>query len=330
MIWLAAGLLTLSAAKSAEGALSPYCGIYSVFAAANHFGRAVEFPQLISPRYVSTMDGSTVEDLVRALEDLGMTAIPVKDLHLSQLKSARNPVILHARSPNLRAVYRHWVLYLGIDGEGRIVLYDPPRGKLIVSEAELLAIWDGRSIVLHEADAGRSLVQVALPWLGTCVLALLLIWILSSMKRLAWIAVPLTAGVMSAASMILSPNSFSRNPEAVAIVNAAHFLESAEEIDASAMRSLEGAILIDARTPEAYRRGHIPGAINISVFSGYGQLKEAFRRIPRDAPVVCYCQHADCGWSDVVANQLLQRGCSRVFIYRKGYEDWLEKPGEGQ
>ena len=48
-------------------------------------------------------------------------------------------------------------------------------------------------------------------------------------------------------------------------------------------RAVPGAILLDVRTPEEYRSGHVPGAVNLPL----DRLHE--RELPADRPVFAYC-----------------------------------------
>jgi phage shock protein E len=47
-----------------------------------------------------------------------------------------------------------------------------------------------------------------------------------------------------------------------------------------------GGGLIDVRTPEEYAQGHLPGAVNIPV----DQLTMRLDKIPKDRPIILYCQ----------------------------------------
>ena len=48
-------------------------------------------------------------------------------------------------------------------------------------------------------------------------------------------------------------------------------------------RAVPGAVLLDVRTPEEYRSGHVPGAVNLPL----DRLHE--RELPADRPVFAYC-----------------------------------------
>ena len=48
-------------------------------------------------------------------------------------------------------------------------------------------------------------------------------------------------------------------------------------------RNTSGAVLLDVRTPEEYRSGHVPGARNLPL-DRLGELD-----LPKDRPVFAYC-----------------------------------------
>lgn len=48
-------------------------------------------------------------------------------------------------------------------------------------------------------------------------------------------------------------------------------------------RNTSGAVLLDVRTPEEYRDGHVPGAVNLPL----DRLAEG--ELPQDRPVFAYC-----------------------------------------
>jgi rhodanese-related sulfurtransferase len=76
--------------------------------------------------------------------------------------------------------------------------------------------------------------------------------------------------------------------------------------------------LVDARFPDAFRTATLPGAINWPIVAGYGQVRQLQAQLPRDKPIVVFCNNEKCGWSDAVASQLIIRGYRDVFIYRPG------------
>jgi rhodanese-related sulfurtransferase len=81
-------------------------------------------------------------------------------------------------------------------------------------------------------------------------------------------------------------------------------------------------IVIDARSPEAYRKEHIPGAINIP----HGKMIEATTRsIDREALVVTYCDGIGCNASTKGALNMAGLGF-RVKELMGGL-DWWKRDG---
>lgn len=74
---------------------------------------------------------------------------------------------------------------------------------------------------------------------------------------------------------------------AVPIVEAQHLFVDADQIHAL-LKSGTNIVLVDARNPDEYREGHIPGAINIQPDS----LKVSRAGLPKDksAQVIFYCR----------------------------------------
>jgi rhodanese-related sulfurtransferase len=100
------------------------------------------------------------------------------------------------------------------------------------------------------------------------------------------------------------------------------------EVDADFVGQLgsdPGTVLLDARLPELFERGHIPGAVSLplarfdeSLAARLGQLRSA--RL-----LVVYCSGRQCGDSHQLALKLRAKGFSDLLLYRGGIEDWLEK-----
>lgn len=126
---------------------SHYCGLHCVYAVAQVHGVRFNFESLVDAKYLTGRDGSTAANLSSALSDVGLHGDERAFLTIDRLRFIDQPLILHVRSPGLGAQYRHWVLFLGFDGD-RLRLYDPPRDLGNVTAAELLSIWDGAGIIV--------------------------------------------------------------------------------------------------------------------------------------------------------------------------------------
>lgn len=91
------------------------------------------------------------------------------------------------------------------------------------------------------------------------------------------------------------------------------------------------SIIIDARSPEEYAQGHIPGAINIP----HDQIPKFFdvlnSQVPTDAEAALYCRGPACDFSDLLATEMKVIGYTNVSIFHGGWEQWTKAgyPTEG-
>lgn len=78
----------------------------------------------------------------------------------------------------------------------------------------------------------------------------------------------------------------------------------------------QGNPLIDVRESHEYKRGHIPGAVNIPL----SQMKQRLAEIPKDKPVYLYCQS---GMRSKQAGKMLHNnGCSQLAHLTGGIMAW--------
>jgi rhodanese-related sulfurtransferase len=81
---------------------------------------------------------------------------------------------------------------------------------------------------------------------------------------------------------------------------------------------------IDARDPELYAAGHIPGATNIP-FEMINQYSDSVKQFPKSDLQVLYCDGGDCHLSHDLAELMLSQGWSRIAVYIGGWEEWFEE-----
>lgn len=99
-----------------------------------------------------------------------------------------------------------------------------------------------------------------------------------------------------------------------------------------------GKKIIDARTVEAYREGHIPGAMLLSYYDMGKYLEKVLPFLSMDEDVLVYCSGVTCDDSELLARELYAMGFTRLFVYKGGFEEWeaeglpVEKglPGDGE
>lgn len=86
----------------------------------------------------------------------------------------------------------------------------------------------------------------------------------------------------------------------------------------------EGALFLDARSPEDYRQGHIRGARNLP-WKDYEQyMFEVTADIPQDALIITYCDGEACMSSRQLALVLRDMGFPRVRVLIDGWGLWKQ------
>jgi rhodanese-related sulfurtransferase len=100
------------------------------------------------------------------------------------------------------------------------------------------------------------------------------------------------------------------------------------EADADFVRQLSadpGTVLVDARVPELFSQGHIPGAISLPLSRFDDFIAKLRKRLRGARLIIVYCSGWSCNDSHDLALRLWGKGFKDLFLYRGGMEDWLEK-----
>jgi rhodanese-related sulfurtransferase len=100
------------------------------------------------------------------------------------------------------------------------------------------------------------------------------------------------------------------------------------EVDADFVRQLSAdpeTVLIDARVPELFKQGHIPGAISLPLSRFDDLIGERMARLRTARLLIVYCSGPNCHDSYELALKLWGKGFKDLLLYRGGIEDWLEK-----
>lgn len=123
------------------------------------------------------------------------------------------------------------------------------------------------------------------------------------------------------------PSKVLETPPADAKTAQNHFLSRlAFETDASDVyndltNDVSGIVVIDARTPDAYARGHVPGAINLP----YRKIDAAGTSfLSKDKVIVTYCDGVFCNASTKAAARLTALGF-RVKEMLDGMDGWKKE-----
>jgi histidine triad (HIT) family protein len=82
-------------------------------------------------------------------------------------------------------------------------------------------------------------------------------------------------------------------------------------------------VLYDARIPESYAKGHIPGALNVD--GSAAESPEVIGQLlgtPRDRIILIYCDGGECELSHHIAAVLKNFSFGPIFIYTGGWAEW--------
>ena len=84
----------------------------------------------------------------------------------------------------------------------------------------------------------------------------------------------------------------------------------------------DSAVFVDGRTAAAFKRGHIPGAINLPV----GEVAKRLSALPKnkDVQLIVYCGSASCPLSYHLLKQLQRYNYTNIQIFQRGVEGWQE------
>jgi uncharacterized membrane protein YphA (DoxX/SURF4 family)/3-mercaptopyruvate sulfurtransferase SseA len=125
----------------------------------------------------------------------------------------------------------------------------------------------------------------------------------------------------------LAANHFSRRPLTVMQKTVAGL----QKIDVKkALMVFEQKIqFVDARAPDVFKDGHIPGAYNLDYYDSEKHFSDFSKKFDKTTPLVVYCQgisgpHSEdtCETSRLLAELLTMRGYNRVMLFEQGYAFW--------
>ena len=98
-----------------------------------------------------------------------------------------------------------------------------------------------------------------------------------------------------------------------------------QEIDAETLQSLvesEMAVLFDARPPQDFKKGHIPGATSLPISEFDACYDGVAHLLSEGKTIICYCEGINCTDSSSLAVALFRKGHTDIFVYKGGMEEW--------
>lgn len=328
----------------------PYCGINSLYICLSSLGINTDLCEYITTRYVGSFQGSSAEELVRAAEGFGAKGTCYSHLTHRELKRIHSPAILHMRSNWADGGYNHWVAFLGFE-RGRIRIVDPPHPLQTISPAELLANWDGTAVVISKENVDATFLAAArIDYFLIVGLILLAAFLLRNNLRItnhadrdsSWLVrlhhlLPQSAVIFALAVGLglvfhaCSDIGFLSNPTALAEVKRRYYSVDIPELtieETIAEIDRKNPLVLDTRRVRDFRRGSLPGAESMSLFSSLPERQEVLAGVPKSKRLIVFCQSAGCDYADEIAKFLEFNGYENLAIYREGYREWKEEKVE--
>lgn len=85
-----------------------------------------------------------------------------------------------------------------------------------------------------------------------------------------------------------------------------------------------GALAVDARIPELFAEGHIPGAVSLPLADLDQDLPAFLDKVPRDRRIITYCNGYGCPDSFDLGVKLLAAGYTDVLVFEGGMPAWQD------
>jgi len=85
------------------------------------------------------------------------------------------------------------------------------------------------------------------------------------------------------------------------------------------------AVFLDARSPETYDNGHIPGALNLPWNEFEERCDKVLGPVPPDTLVITYCDGEGCPLGDYLAEELTTGGYFNVRVLTSGWIGWIKE-----
>jgi 3-mercaptopyruvate sulfurtransferase SseA len=94
--------------------------------------------------------------------------------------------------------------------------------------------------------------------------------------------------------------------------------------EAQSLFFAQAALFLDTRSREFYELGHIQGARSLPLEDFEVQFGEVLKDIGPDMFIITYCDGNSCHSSELVALELLEKGCMNVHVLDDGWTLWQQ------
>ena len=309
------------------------CGVYSVARALHIIGRPTDVREFWSSEYIGQMEGSTPDELKKAIASKGCYGTLLSRMSLVDISISSEPIIANVRRDADNAVYDHWVCVSR--SESGLAVFDGANPGVDTTYGEFLARWNGIGIVVSESQFAVVKYMVARVMACICILGLVgtMVWAVGSFRPVAksslqmqvfcMMGILLLLGVMS--WLLLSSNARNKTAFQDAIAPFLSYpVKRCTLVDVYLANENPNALLVDARKERDFSLGTIGRAVNIPVTASQVEMEEFLRDIPKDTPVILFCQSEVCPYDDIVARKFYRIGFRDITVSDLGYAEALD------
>jgi rhodanese-related sulfurtransferase len=97
--------------------------------------------------------------------------------------------------------------------------------------------------------------------------------------------------------------------------------------DAKAAFEEQTTLFLDARSPDEYEQGHIPGALSLPPRDFEDRFLDIMDAVETAPSIVVYCQGTECSDAIESAERLLEVRTDQIFVFEAGLRAWLSAGG---
>ena len=303
----------------------PFCGHYVVHAGLVALDYNPARDLIGNRKYLTAQYGSSMGDLVSAIQSYGCHADVCSHMTLQTLMLMNRPIILHLRQMGSSG-YHHWGLFLGFDGD-KIVVCDPPGRVIRLDIDTFLPFWDGTGVIMsREKLSGVDRVLLVIPEarLLIALVAMQLVDLLLNVRRrstLTSLFLMTAAGVLVLAMLPISPLRHPAESELCLSYPTGWEGELIQDLPAAQqLYPAKQIVLVDARYAYAYWISHLQNSRNLPIDSTHADYRDFIANYNLNECVfVVYCQSETCNWAHEVAWNLMKLGASHIKVLHGGY-----------
>lgn len=335
------GLLTGITAQATDRVPARQCGIYSMYAVMQYYDNATPIDVLLKGGYTSHRIGSTLKDLQDIGKTAGLNTIPLKNLSIKDLVDSSYPIIISVRRNAGKKMFDHYYVILPATNSRSNILFDASTGKIFDGFDVLHGRWSGVGLIVTPSRIPVfNLFRLRYILIAFVILILFILRkiVLFFQKNkivdkcgmsfsLVCFILIFSFSLSLVANLSVTGKSPLRNVNALSLVQYRHLDKFIPQLFASDIKSDLNNIfvLIDARKPHDYKRGHITNAINIDPWVKDETLNTLLRQYSKERYFVVYCQSSGCPYAMAVAQRLLEHGYENVYYYKGGWIDWVSQ-----